>query len=167
MQRKIIFYLFISLLAVGFAMASSKDDIVYPVVDLGNCKDKASCFIFCNDSSNIKVCISFAKKHNLMSEDELDRAEEFAEVLEEGGGPGGCQSEQECRAYCEKEGRMRECLEFARDHELMDDGEREEAEKVLKALESAPIGRAGPTHNEPVALPSGGERDVVKVKRLR
>ena len=31
---------------------------------------------------------------------------------------------------------MRECLEFARDHELMDDGEREEAEKVLKALES-------------------------------
>ena len=48
-------------------LASSKDDIVHPVAQLGNCKSETECRLYCDNPENMELCLVFAKKHNLIS----------------------------------------------------------------------------------------------------
>lgn len=80
----------------------------------GGCTSKESCESYCEDTAHIRQCLSFAKQAGIMSDEELAEAEKVATYLESGGSmPGGCRGEKECRAYCEGEGHMEECVEFA------------------------------------------------------
>ncbi len=120
------------------AFATSKDDIVFPVAELRNCKSESECRAFCDkrdDATNIRACVAFAKKHNLISKEEADRADKFVEVAASGG-PGGCKSEKECVNYCDNPAHMTECLDFAIRYKLIPPDEFRDAQKVLGALKS-------------------------------
>lgn len=106
-------------------------DIAYPVKELGNCKSETECRTFCDKPENIKVCVDFAKRHNLLSDEEIEKAEAFIKI---GEGPGGCKSKDECEAFCDNSQNIEICLDFAERNDLLDEEELAEARKVSKAL---------------------------------
>lgn len=116
------------------ARATSEADIVYPVAELNGCKDEADCRSFCDDPANIKACVAFAKKHNLISAEEAEHAEKF--IAAGSKGPGGCDSAESCESYCNDVGNINECLAFAERTGLMPPEELAEAKKVKAALDS-------------------------------
>lgn len=129
----IIILSFSVLLSYSFwAGATSKDDIVFPVAELGGCEDQEECRDYCNEPENIAACVSFAEQHNLMSKDEAERARRFASVGNIG--PGGCNSKETCEAYCENIDNIEVCLRFAEDNHMLPDEELQEARNVHRIL---------------------------------
>lgn len=139
---------FLSLLILGLAMlissalivrAVSKDDILYPVKELDNCKNEAACRTYCDAGNNLdraKTCINFAKKHNLLAPEELEEAERYVVRLGISEGPGGCKNDRACTAYCEDTVHLGECLDFAERYNLRPTEEIAEGRKILTLLES-------------------------------
>ncbi|MDP3710607.1 MAG: hypothetical protein Q8R29_02670, partial [bacterium] len=125
------FILFIT--GAVLASALSEADIVYPAKELNNCKDKNDCLKYCDDSANIKVCVDFAEKYDLMSKSDADQARRFIKAGSKG--PGGCNSKDSCESYCNDVGRINECLSFAEKNGLMDPDELAEAKKIQQALD--------------------------------
>ncbi len=122
-----------SLLISGFlvAQALTAADIVYPVAELGNCKDEAACRAYCDKPENTKVCLSLAEKYNLVSKEELQRAKKFSAI---GTGPGGCKTQEACETYCNDMSRIDECVAFAEKNDMMPPKELEEAKKIQVAI---------------------------------
>ena len=120
-------------LALSFIVyASSKDDIVYPVAELGNCSGEQKCMAYCDQPKNMKACLAFAEKHNLFSAEELAKAKKFLEIGD--AGPGGCANAIECENYCNNINHIDECLAFAEERGFMEPDELEEARAVQRAL---------------------------------
>ena len=134
-SRAIIFAsIIISLVLV--VNATSRDDITFPIPELGNCASEKECRSYCDQRDNldiIKACLAFAKKHNLISKDEIEKGERFAEILVKGG-PGGCKNERDCVSYCENIAHIHECLAFAEKYGFLSGQELEETRKVARAL---------------------------------
>lgn len=81
----------------------------------GGCRGEA-CRTYCEDEANRGECFEFAKKHELIPAEEIERAEKGMQLekrVREVGGPGGCKNENECHAYCLEEEHVEECLAFA------------------------------------------------------
>ena len=111
--------------------------VEFPIAELGNCANREECKAYCDTEENFASCRGFASRHNLRGKSE---SEEKFEIVREDGGPGGCAKNSEdpmesCRTYCDTALNMKECVAYAKKHNLMQDEELEEAEKVLKALE--------------------------------
>jgi hypothetical protein len=113
------------------AQALTEVDIVYPVAELGNCKNEKECRSYCDKQENMDACLNFAEKYNLISDEELEMAKKFAKV---GKGPGGCTSKDSCEAYCDDISHMDECLVFAERHGIIPPEELKEAKQVQAAL---------------------------------
>lgn len=112
--------------------AVSEEDIVFPVVELGNCKDKGECRAYCSDSSRIDACVRFAEKHDLISKEEAARAKKFSAAGAKG--PGGCGSADSCESYCNDISHINECLAFAEKTGLLPPDKLKEARKVQAVL---------------------------------
>ncbi|MBM3251016.1 MAG: hypothetical protein FJZ07_02165 [Candidatus Nealsonbacteria bacterium] len=123
-----------SVLAV---VATSKDDIVFPVAELGGCESETECKSYCDNPENMEVCISFAEKHNLISKSELEKAKKFIAIGKQG--PGNCDSAASCEAYCNDITNIEECLAFAEQSGLMPPEELAEARKVKAALDAGAV----------------------------
>lgn len=103
------------------------------------CKTRETCESVCQDPANQQSCFEWAKKHGLMSDEELRFIEESQKIREqfdsrrqefEGRhqddsrppegfqppgeflGPGGCTGAEECRKYCEDPTHKEECGGF-------------------------------------------------------
>ncbi|MDP3758727.1 MAG: hypothetical protein Q8Q86_03335, partial [Candidatus Daviesbacteria bacterium] len=107
-------------------------DIQYPVAELGNCKDESACRLYCDKPENTEVCIDFAEKNNLMSEEEIQLAKNF--IAAGSKGPGGCTSKDSCEQYCNDINHIDACISFAEKNNLMSPTELEEARKVQAAI---------------------------------
>lgn len=97
----------------------------------GGCKTKDACRTYCSSEGNMKECFAFAKEHKLMSDEDIARAERFANQE----GPGGCRGES-CKDYCENPEHAEKCIAFAEKNDFI---KHEEAEKAKKF-----IGKTGP-----------------------
>jgi hypothetical protein len=128
----LLLFIALGLILAWGASALSKDDIVFPVAELGSCQNEQECRAYCDDTANITQCIAFAEKYNLLSQSEIEKAKKFQSIGAVG--PGGCTSENECETYCEDTGNIEECLAFAEENGFMDAKELEEAKQVAKAL---------------------------------
>ncbi len=76
----------------------------------GNCKSKEECDAFCSSEQGREVCLEWSKEHGMISDEEYQKTKQG----NQGGGwsgPGGCKTESECKAYCEAEGHMQECMD--------------------------------------------------------
>ncbi len=102
----------------------------------GGCTSKDKCESYCNDTSHIEECVSFAKANNLMPPEELAQAEKVAAAVQRGIKPPNCRGKKECDAYCSQPANMKECMNFALQAGLMNGEEKSNAEKMLKALEA-------------------------------
>ncbi len=105
----------------------------------GGCKDEASCRKYCEstDTDNIKECLAFAEKFNLVSADELKEMRQMAAVKQSGAKfPGNCKTKESCLAYCENPTRQVECMEFAIKAGFISKEDAEAATKILPYLKS-------------------------------
>lgn len=116
-----------------YAIGPEAPEIVFPVNELGGCKDKTECFAYCELPENGSQCLDFAKKYQLMSEDEIRVAEKVHSVK---GGPGGCNSRASCENYCNNIDHIDQCLAFAQENNLMKGHDLEEAKKIQSVLKS-------------------------------
>lgn len=130
----------VGVVSISFALAQENEVVAriqFPIAELGGCADKQSCKNYCDQDENRRACFAFAKKHGLMKAEKVRKIERQLNALKQsGGGPGGCQSEKACENYCSDISHMKECIEFGKRHGIMESRELEEAEKVLRALES-------------------------------
>lgn len=78
----------------------------------GGCTEMEACETYCNDLSHMEECMNFAVEAGFMSPEEAAQARKFTESGITTG-PGGCQGEQECRAFCENPNNLEECLGFS------------------------------------------------------
>lgn len=131
------------------AYAKSIFDIEYPIAELGGCTDKTACKAYCEVSDHQDACEDFAASYGVSKakERQAERMER-KELAIKDGGPGNCAAnvadpEKSCRAYCDAPEHMNECVAYGKSRGLLKGRELEEAEKVMKALESG------------VALPEG------------
>lgn len=114
---------------------SSSLGITFPVPELGGCTSKDACRQYCNEPGNMPACISFAKSHGLMNEEDAARAEKFSKRLSGDGGPGGCTTPDSCRAFCENINNIEACIAFA-DIQGFRDEHVAEGKKVLAYIQS-------------------------------
>ncbi|MEK9180105.1 MAG: hypothetical protein AAB897_01700 [Patescibacteria group bacterium] len=108
--------------------------IVFPVAELGGCRDKSECKSYCEQPENMEACIAFAEAHGLMSQEEAGFARKFRDRLE-AGGPGGCRSPRECNTYCSNTEHIEECIAFAEKNGVKDENVAE-GRKVLSYIRS-------------------------------
>ncbi len=99
--------LFIILSGVAFAEFDDSH-IIYPLAELGNCKDKAVCFAYCDNPDHIVECVAFAEREGLMSKKEAN----LARAMGTGSGPLGCRG-KECEIVCSDPKNMVACMNFA------------------------------------------------------
>lgn len=86
---------------------------IYPIPELGGCGNANECHAYCEEPENrIGACWDFAKKHNLVSKEEIARAEKFTKAAL-GGDLGSCKSDKECYTYCDAPEHLDECIDFA------------------------------------------------------
>lgn len=108
-------------------------NITYPISELGNCQDQQACKTYCDDTTHMDACLTYAQQHNLLSDQEIKDAREYQDVLK-GKGPGACTDQKSCRAYCDDINHLQECVAFAKDHNLLSSEELTRAQQVAQAL---------------------------------
>ncbi len=96
--------------------------ITFPIAELGNCADKDACKAYCDEGAHMTECVAFAEAHGLMNKEEASKAKKFAGELSGKGGPGGCTSPKECKAYCDDVTHLDACVAFADEHGLSGEG---------------------------------------------
>ncbi|MDP3726255.1 MAG: LamG domain-containing protein [bacterium] len=110
------------------------EDIQYPVPELDNCGNEAECRSYCDNANNAEECFAFAKKYNLISEEEAEEvADKFLNVKN---GPGGCNSGASCEEYCSSVDRLDECISFAEETGYYSPEELAEAKKFQELVKS-------------------------------
>lgn len=98
------------------------------------CVNKESCMAACKMPANMRVCLDFAERANLISPQELAEARKVLPFLERGETPGGCAAKKECDAYCVELAHMEECLAFAEKAGLIPEEELRMAKKVVPLM---------------------------------
>ena len=116
----------VALLGYSFlANAASKDDIVYPIAELGSCGSQLECKTYCDVSSNYSKCAEFAQKNNLT----VPVPAVFT-AMQKGESPGKCKDEASCRNYCEDIDHIGECVNFAEKFNLASPDELKEIRQM-------------------------------------
>lgn len=126
------------LFLASFYVTAEVKDITYPIAELASCKNKAECLAYCDARDNFeraRVCTNFAKKHNLLSAEEIEQAEKYL-ALGVYQGPGGCKNEIACDVYCADTTHLNECLDFAERYSLRSKNEIAEGRKVAAILKA-------------------------------
>lgn len=96
----------------------------------GGCKEEEECRAFCENPANMEVCLDFAVKVGDMTLEQAEQAKRGMEMMQQGG-PGGCRSEEECRAYCEDPAHGVECINFSVQQGFMTP---EEGQRMLEMM---------------------------------
>lgn len=110
------------------------EDIQYPVPELGNCQNEAECRSYCDNANHAKECLAFAKKYNLISDEESkEAADKFLNIKN---GPGGCNSWITCENYCSSINHLDECIAFAEETGYYSGDELSEARKFQELVKS-------------------------------
>lgn len=123
-----VFFLF------SLARAATSADIIYPVISLGGCENAKACFGYCNAPENYSSCTAFAKEYGLLSEEEIQQVEIMTGAISGGNGPGGCNSEFLCEAYCNEVVNLQECMNFAETAGFINDEKLQKGRQINDAL---------------------------------
>jgi len=118
---------------IAIAPVVNPANITYPIPELGNCTDQNNCKTYCNVVANMPACLDYAKAHNLMKSDDVERARKMANLAKTGG-PGGCKNQNECETYCENTDHLNECVAFAEKENLVPREALQEMQRINKVL---------------------------------
>lgn len=108
-------------------LAATRDDIQYPVAELGNCDSEFKCGVYCGDPAHKAECDAFIEKYDLDEKAEKIKEIEFpiAEL-------GNCGSRAECETYCDQPENVEACINFAKEHEIIHENDYEHADTSVK-----------------------------------
>ncbi len=77
------------------------------------CMNETSCMNFCNNPENSEICFEFAKKHELLAKEEIEKHDEYLqkreELMTEAKKELGCDSPQSCQAFCQNKENLSKC----------------------------------------------------------
>src|SRR3989344_4901993 len=129
-----VIFIFLVLASLGiFVLAQTLEGITFPITELGNCVNQTECEAYCDVPENREACLDFAEDHNLIPADEIRIARRMLE-LGETAGPGCCEGQAECEAYCDDISHIEECITFAERYGLIPLDELTDAKKTLEAV---------------------------------
>ncbi|MDO8676664.1 MAG: hypothetical protein Q7K16_03400, partial [Candidatus Azambacteria bacterium] len=111
------------------------NEVTYPVAELGNCASQEECKAYCSESSNYSKCAKFAQKNNLIALVPDDKKAVF-KAMQNGEGPGKCEDEISCRAYCEDIDNIEECVDFVEKFKLASGDELKEMRQMVSIKKS-------------------------------
>jgi len=126
----------IASLFTSSVFALSEKDITFPVSELGGCQNETECRAFCDKPENkMSPCFPFAKKYNLVTQEELDRAERFTQLATTGG-PGWCRVDEGCSVeiFCNDYANLDQCLDFAEENNFATPGELQKARQIAAGM---------------------------------
>ncbi|MBZ9572278.1 hypothetical protein KJA15_03035 [Patescibacteria group bacterium] len=103
----------------------------------GDCRTKKKCDAYCSQPDHMGECFSYACKIGILSSAECSRGKKTVSLMAKGESPGGCQTKEECEAYCAQKIHFQECADFASKAGLMTP---EEKEMFLKTGGQGPGG---------------------------
>lgn len=155
-------------LMVGASLyAATIFDIQYPIAELGGCTDQASCKAYCSTVDHQQACEDFAAAHGL---GQAAEHKQDLEKLASDGGPGQCAEnakdpEASCKAYCDQQANMRECVAYGKDHGLLRGEELTKAEQIIKALDAGAKLPAGCTSRETCQATCEDPKDLDTAKQ--
>ncbi len=147
----------VALVIVAFSVITSATyaksifDIEFPIAELGSCKDKVECKVYCAVAENQDACENFAASYGIGNAVEKRKERQVrGEAIARDGGPGNCalnttNPETSCRAYCGTLGNMSECVAYGKEHGLMKGRKLDDAENVVKVLQGGLLLPAGCT----------------------
>jgi len=98
------------------------------------CKNKKACDNYCESSEHMEECITFAKEAGFIEGKELEDAEKMLQAIKRGVTPPPCKGKDECDEYCNSPENMEVCITFALEAGFMPEEERENAQKMLRAV---------------------------------
>lgn len=102
----------------------------------GGCLSKKQCEAYCDKAENMKECIEFAKKNNLIPPEELAEAEKVLAAIERGATPPPCKGKKDCDKYCSRSAEtMKKCITFGKEAGLIPENELPDVDRMLQALE--------------------------------
>lgn len=104
-----------------------------------NCRGEEECNVYCSQPERQIECINFAEAAGFMTPEDAARAKKMAE-LGIVGGPGGCQGEEECNAFCQDPVNMETCINFS---VKTGDMSQEEANKIIRRMRALAEGGPG------------------------
>ncbi|MBI4385531.1 hypothetical protein HY573_01740, partial [Candidatus Parcubacteria bacterium] len=84
----------------------------------GGCRGESACRAYCGDPAHGDECLAFAEENGFLPKEEIERARKFRSLASQAG-PGGCQGETACRAYCENPSNRDACFKFAGEQGLV------------------------------------------------
>lgn len=102
----------------------------------GGCTNESECRTYCETPEHFSECINYAESAGAISPAEADRARNTLERGVEGvqSGPGGCNSQESCEAYCDAQEHREECISFGVANGYMTPEEAEFARKNARAI---------------------------------
>ncbi len=98
------------------------------------CKNKRECDAYCDDPSNMKVCIAFGEAAGFLNGKELEDAKKMITAIDRGATPPPCRGREACDAYCSSPDNMEACMTFAQAAGFMSPQEAQDSQKMLAAV---------------------------------
>lgn len=125
-----------SLITGSVALAQNAGSPSFPIAELGNCKDKDACRVFCEKKENMSACIAYGSKKGMMTKEEATLATKAVQKIQAGQTPGGCTDRASCSTFCQNDvANLKTCISFAKEMGAPQ-ADIAEAERISAALES-------------------------------
>lgn len=119
---RVFLFLFFVLSSLFFGRQTQA--ATYPISDLGNCRDKQECRLYCEILVNTPACWSYGKyviNGDVLGETDVNISYPIADL-------GNCGSAQECFLYCAHPSHQKACIEYAKNTGLVKEEEEEDSE---------------------------------------
>jgi Zn ribbon nucleic-acid-binding protein len=88
--------------------AAIKKGVKFPA-----CANKKECDTYCEESSHMEECITFAQEAGLLSKEELKNTQKILTAVKQGVKLPACKGKDDCDKYCAEESNREECTNFA------------------------------------------------------
>ncbi|MBI3955992.1 hypothetical protein HY339_01940 [Candidatus Gottesmanbacteria bacterium] len=142
---KTLFVLILFSASVFAGKISAQTRLVYPIPELGYCRDAKECSLYCEIPQNKAACWSYGKYKvgndvlgvTTMNEEEKRMMEEKAKqynITFPIADLGNCAGPQECRDFCEQPANQQVCMDFAKKKGLQKETKDELLQKAKTEL---------------------------------
>ena len=91
--------------------------LIFPIEELGNCNNAATCKVYCDQPQNHDACASFAKEKGIAAGKRRIN-EKHVTALSAAKTALGCSTIAACQAFCEEQANRERCQAFAQKHGL-------------------------------------------------
>lgn len=107
--------LILAVIIANFTSNTFAIDLTFPIPELGNCNNAATCKVYCDQPQNYQACMEFAKSKGFYKEKVDQRHVDLLPAAKE---TLGCNSITTCKNFCQQEANQLRCQAFAQKHGL-------------------------------------------------